>query len=220
MYSEDPPENNTKTIVFMEPTKKQRTSKKGNPTPPPKHEKAKRVVTTTKLWNFSDYELCHEYQKEVLVKMNLENPSISTIPSSTSTSIPQIPPIPQSSTHPDPRSHIIKFIYGEIQKKIYGYKCQDLKKELFSSSEFVNMENIIKKLMNCKLMCYYCKDPIYILYEYVREPRQWTLERINNAEGHTTSNTEIACLKCNLSRRCMFHERYLFTKQISNIIKK
>jgi hypothetical protein len=205
MHSEDPPENNTKTIVLMEPTKKQRTSKRGNPHPPPKHEKSKRVVTTSKLWNFSDYELCHEYQKEVLAKMNVENPPISSA---------LTPP------HPDPHSHIIKFIYGEIQKKIYGYKCQDLKKELFSSSEFVNMENIIKKLINCKLMCYYCKEPIYILYEYVREPRQWTLERINNAEGHTTSNTEIACLKCNLSRRCMFHERYLFTKQISNIIKK
>ena len=205
MHSEDPPENNTKTIVLVEPTKKQRTSKRGNPHPPPKHEKSKRVVTTSKLWNFSDYELCHEYQKEVLAKMNVENPPISSA---------STPP------HPDPHSHIIKFIYGEIQKKIYGYKCQDLKKELFSSSEFVNMENIIKKLMNCKLMCYYCKEPIYILYEYVREPRQWTLERINNAEGHTTSNTEIACLKCNLSRRCMFHERYLFTKQISNIIKK
>jgi hypothetical protein len=219
MHSEDPPENNTKTILLVELTKKKRTSKGDNPHPPPKHEKAKRVVTTTKLWNFSDYELCHEYQKEVLVKMNHENIPlvISSAP------IPPLLPSPTSTPIPpqhDPHSHIIKFIYGEIQKKIYGYKCQDLKKELFSSSEFVNMENIIKKLMNCKLMCYYCKEPIYILYEYVREPRQWTLERINNAEGHTTSNTEIACLKCNLSRRCMFHERYLFTKQISNIIKK
>ena len=105
MHSEDPPENNTKTIVFMEPTKKQRTSKRGNPHPPPKHEKSKRVVTTTKLWNFSDYELCHEYQKEVLAKMKHENIplAISSTPSPTSTPILQIPP------HPDPHSHIIKF---------------------------------------------------------------------------------------------------------------
>jgi hypothetical protein len=195
--------NTTKTIILLDSTKKQRSSKKDQSQPPPKNEKSKRVVTTSKLWNFSPHELSHEYQKEVLAKIIPENISSST----------------QSAQH-DPDAHIIKFIHGEIQKKIYGYKCQDLKKELFSPSEFVNIENIIKKLFDCKLQCYYCKEPIYILYEYVREPHQWTLERINNAEGHNNTNTEIACLKCNLSRRCMFHERYLFTKEISNIIKK
>jgi hypothetical protein len=155
------------------------------------------------MWNFSPHELSHEYQKEVLVKLMTENIDHKS-----------------PSTEHESNRHIIKFINGEIQKKIYGYKCQDLKKELFSPSQFVKIENIIKKLKDCNLTCYYCKEPIYILYEFVRESKQWTLERINNAEGHNTDNTEIACLSCNLSRRCIFHERYLFTKQITNMIKE
>jgi hypothetical protein len=201
MFSEESQTNNIKTILLAEPTKKPRSSKKDRNHPPPKHEKSKRIITTTKLWNFSPQELSHEYQKEVLVRIMPEN-------------------IDNKSPERESYTHIIKFIHGEIQKKIYGYKCQDLKKELFSPCEFVKIENIIKKLKDCNLTCYYCKEPIYILYEFVREPMQWTLERINNAEGHTNTNTEIACLKCNLSRRCIFHERYLFTKQISNIVKQ
>jgi hypothetical protein len=48
---------------------------------------------------------------------------------------------------------------------------------------------------------------------------QWTLERIDNDLGHNKNNVEIACLNCNLRRRTMYHERYLFTKEL-NIIKK
>jgi len=60
---------------------------------------------------------------------------------------------------------------------------------------------------------------VSVLYEIVREPMQWTLERINNDFGHNYGNVEIACLNCNLHRRTMYHERYLFTKEL-NIIKK
>lgn len=193
--------SNTKTIFITESSKTPRTTSKSISTSKsPISEKSKRVITKTKLWNFNPNELSYEYQKEIVSKVtsHINNPSIE----------------------PHSISHIIKFIIGEIQKKIYGYKCQDLKKELFSQHEFINMENIINKLIKCNLQCYYCNESVYILYEYVREPRQWTLERINNAEGHNTTNTEIACLSCNLRRRCIFHERYLFTKQLSNIIKK
>ena len=195
---EETESSTTKTIIIMESVKKTKHTKEDTPSKP---EKSKRVITTTKTWNFNTCELSHEYQKEVITKI-MDEVIIST------------------SEQDERLKHIIKFIMGEIQKKIYGYKCQDLKKQMFSSSEFINMENIIKKLIDCNLQCYYCKEPIYILYEYVREPHQWTLERINNAEGHNVLNTEIACLSCNLSRRCMFHERYLLTKQISNIVKK
>jgi hypothetical protein len=60
---------------------------------------------------------------------------------------------------------------------------------------------------------------VQILYEYVRESNQWTLERLDNDFGHNKGNVEIACLNCNLRRRTMYHERYLFTKELS-IVKK
>jgi len=53
-----------------------------------------------------------------------------------------------------------------------------------------------------------------VLYKSVREPKQWSVERINNDYGHNKNNVTIACLSCNLSRRTMYHERYRFTKQL------
>ena len=59
---------------------------------------------------------------------------------------------------------------------------------------------------------------VNVLYKNVREPLQWTLERIDNDYGHNHDNVTIACLECNLRRRTMYHERYVFTKQL--VIKK
>ena len=36
----------------------------------------------------------------------------------------------------------------------------------------------------------------------------------DNKIGHDIGNIEIACLSCNLKRKCMYHERYVFTKQM------
>lgn len=108
----------------------------------------------------------------------------------------------------------IKFTLQEINKKIYGYKSQDLEKNLTNTEKFVDFAFVIKKLVQCELCCFYCRKPTMLLYEYVREPRQWTLERIDNAFGHNKDNIEIACLSCNIGRRTMYHERYIFTKQL------
>ena len=54
-----------------------------------------------------------------------------------------------------------------------------------------------------------------VLYEESRDPKQWTLERIDNSEGHNENNIEVACLTCNVRRRTMYHEKYRFTKQLT-----
>ena len=53
-----------------------------------------------------------------------------------------------------------------------------------------------------------------LLYNESRDPLQWSIERIENEFGHNNDNVVIACLRCNLSRRTMYHERYRFTKQM------
>jgi hypothetical protein len=107
----------------------------------------------------------------------------------------------------------------QILQKICGYKAQDLHKNLYLENKFVDMPKVLELLKKCENKCFYCKTLVCILYENVREPRQWTLERIDNDYGHNKDNVEIACLNCNLHRRTMYHERYLFTKELS-IIKK
>ncbi len=107
----------------------------------------------------------------------------------------------------------------QIQNKISSYKMQDIHKKKFDTDKFVNLEFVISLLYEKGLKCFYCKESVYLFYNFVRENKQWTLERIDNNSGHNMDNVEIACLLCNLRRRTMYHERYVFTKQM-NIVKK
>jgi hypothetical protein len=107
----------------------------------------------------------------------------------------------------------------ELQKKISGYKTQDVHKGLFNADQFVNLNDVIQLLHNSKMICFYCNSQVHVLYEIVREVNQWTLDRVNNSHGHNRDNVIIACLKCNLNRRTMYHERYAFTRQFT-LVKK
>ena len=106
----------------------------------------------------------------------------------------------------------------EINKKLNSYKSQDIKKNKFTN-EFIKEEELLEKLVISKLKCYYCKQNVLILYENIRESKQWTLDRLNNSLGHTNANVVICCLKCNLERRCINNDKFLFTKQM-RLIKK
>jgi hypothetical protein len=112
-----------------------------------------------------------------------------------------------------------RFFVSQIKGKIYGYSYQDEMKNKLSRDTFVDLSNVLQKLIDSNMECYYCRKKVKILYEYVREEDQWTLERIDNKMGHNNDNVEIACLSCNLRRRTMYHERYVFTKQM-NIVKE
>lgn len=112
-----------------------------------------------------------------------------------------------------------RLFISQIRAKIYGYSYQDEVKNKLAKEYFIDLSNVLQKLKNCKMECYYCAKKVKIIYEYVRDDDQWTLERIDNKKGHNTENVEIACLSCNLRRRTMYHERYIFTKQMT-IVKK
>ena len=99
-----------------------------------------------------------------------------------------------------------------INKKINGYKQQDIKKKR-EITDIICFDDTIEKLLSCKLTCYYCSLPVYIIYDYIRQDDQWSLERINNKEPHTRENVEVACLKCNLKRRVMDNKRFSFSKK-------
>lgn len=102
----------------------------------------------------------------------------------------------------------------ELKNKLTSYKNQDIEKNIYNENEIINISDIIEKLVISKLKCYYCKHNVFLLYKKVRECHQWTLDRINNNIGHTNKNTIIACLKCNLERRRIKQDAFLFTKQL------
>tara|TARA_Y100000768_G_C23971431_1_gene680777 strand:+ start:1227 stop:1727 length:501 start_codon:yes stop_codon:yes gene_type:complete len=107
-----------------------------------------------------------------------------------------------------------KDIKSEINRKISGYKNQDIKKGIYNEIILINSDNIIEKLVACKLKCYYCCKNVKILYKIVRDEQQWTLDRIDNDKCHSDINTVISCLKCNLQRRVKNSKDFVFTKQL------
>jgi len=110
-------------------------------------------------------------------------------------------------------------IKTEIDHKISAYKQQDLVKKLFIPDEFITFDYVKQMILGCKLSCHYCKGSMLILYENVREMNQWSLDRINNFLGHNVGNVVISCLKCNLNRRNLNADKFLFTKQMT-IVRK
>ena len=112
-----------------------------------------------------------------------------------------------------------KTVKQELKKKISCYKQQDIKKKKYNSLEFITQEQLIEKLVVSKLKCFYCKQKVFLLYEFSREMKQWTLDRLDNRYQHSDKNCVISCLQCNLQRRCLDDKKFLFTKQM-NLIKK
>ena len=107
----------------------------------------------------------------------------------------------------------------EIEKKINSYKQQDIKKGLYDINKLISLNETILKLKDSCLKCCYCEEPVKVLYRIVREPKQWTLDRIDNDDCHSCSNTIIACLECNLKRRVTDKDKFEFTKKM-RLIKR
>jgi hypothetical protein len=151
------------------------------------YEKEKRMRVETKTWGLTEEELHNEIQLNTLFLIT-----------------------DQELEKDKYRSSIIT----HIKTKISNYKQQDVLKKKFDESKFVSFNEVIKLLQDCFLKCHYCSDDIYILYERVREMKQWSLDRIDNNFGHNSGNLVVACLDCNLKRRRTNKDSFMFTKNL------
>ena len=112
-----------------------------------------------------------------------------------------------------------KVLMKSLKKKLSSYIQQDKKKDAYDPKFIITIDQIIELLVESKLDCCYCYEKVKLFYEHVREEKQWTLERIDNDYGHNYNNCKIACLDCNLKRRTLDDNKFLFSKQMK-IIKK
>ena len=159
-----------------------------------------RKVSETKRWTFSDDELAATYQCSLLDLCIQNNPSPKTQP-------------------------LIALIISQLKQKICGYRRQDVEKKLYDPDQFIDLPytlHVLQLAVNHEqqcIHCFYCQNPVLMVYRNVRDPHQWTMERMDNSIGHNKGNVAIACLHCNVRRRTMYYERYLMTKQMV-IVKK
>ena len=152
------------------------------------YEKEKKMRVETKTWGLSEDELSHQTQINALMMDNFIN-------------------------NENNNTYISKLI-SHIKIKLYGYKQQDILKKHLNETEFVSFEETIDVLKKSNMKCCYCSNEVYILYERVRELKQWSLDRINNDIGHNKGNLVIACLDCNLKRRRTNKDAFMFTKNM------
>jgi hypothetical protein len=109
-----------------------------------------------------------------------------------------------------------KYFCQALKHKLDCYKQQDIKKNYDDYNNFITLENIIEKLVTSSMLCFYCSVKTLILFKNSREACQWTLDRINNYDEHSNSNTIICCLKCNLQRRRKNSAKFKFSKQLEH----
>jgi hypothetical protein len=102
----------------------------------------------------------------------------------------------------------------ELKKKLSSYKQQDRVKQKHDADKFITMTSLVQKLVESQLNCHYCQDMVHITGDKKREKKQWTLDRIDNNLGHLEDNVVIACLDCNLKRRCIDKDKFMFTKRL------
>ena len=106
-----------------------------------------------------------------------------------------------------------------IEAKINSYKQQDKLKEILDNINVIKINTIIKHILQCNMKCFYCHHDVMILYKQTRDLKQWTIDRIDNDLGHTKDNFVVACLDCNLKRRCQNINKFNYTKNLL-LIKK
>ncbi len=151
-------------------------------------EKERKMRVETKTWGLNEEELAHQIQLDFLMSENfVKNES---------------------------KDKYISKLTSHIKNKIYNYRQQDILKKKLNEEEFVSFEETIELLKTCNMKCCYCSSNVYILYEHVREMKQWSLDRINNDIGHNSGNLVIACLECNLKRRRTNKDKFMFTKNM------
>ena len=166
--------------------------KKRNEKPFEKKEKDKKRVETEN-WSFSNEHYSYENQLKMIKDIHINN---------------------YDTNNNDTNNNISKIALQQINRKIYGYKQQDILKKKFKEENFLTLKSVIDKMVECELKCYYCKCEMNVLYDISREMHQWTVDRIDNSLGHNLDNYYLACLDCNLKRRTRSDEKFLFTKQL------
>lgn len=112
------------------------------------------------------------------------------------------------------------FLKSILCEKLQSYRDQDesqgkrLECRAAAEDQLIHRyEEVIQQLLiDTNAICYYCHQPVSILYEYTYDDRQWSLDRWNNFQPHVLDNVLLSCLRCNVNRGCqssyLYHQKH------------
>ena len=199
-------EKNTSKKMIILTNSEEKSDKNANVKNIQKKEKEKKMRVETNTWGLDNEDLAFETQLELLRQISqqvLNNKESNN---------------KELINNKDTNNKEKQMIVTHIKTKLSSYKQQDILKKKFSSMDFVSYIDVLTLLNESNMKCYYCSCETYLLYEIVREMKQWSLDRINNDIGHNKNNLVICCLECNLKRRRTNKDAFFFTKNLK--IKK
>lgn len=156
------------------------------------YQKEKKMRVETQTWGLNENDLSCDKQREILLSIK-EN---------------------KTDAKAKNKCKYSSLFASHIKTKLSSYKQQDVLKKKYNDHEFIRFQDTVNLLCDSNLKCHYCSCDVYILYEVVREEKQWSLDRINNDIGHNKGNLVIACLECNLKRRRTNKDSFMFTKNL------
>ena len=160
-----------------------------------KEKKEPKLRVDSEKWDLTEEDLTFEKQFQGLVSIQQINNSIN-------------------SKNDTKYNKYEQLIVSQIKHKISSYKQQDILKKLLAEDKFVTFEQVINLLVDSQLKCHYCSEFMNVIYEIVRMNKQWSLDRIDNNQGHNDGNLVIACLACNLKRRKVNKDDFFMTKNM------
>lgn len=173
-----------------------------------KKEKEKKMRVETNTWGLDNEDLAFETQLELL--RQISDSLVKTKEAIKETK----EAIKETNDNKEITNKERQMIISHIKTKLSSYKQQDILKKKYLPEDFVSYNDVIGLLTQSNMKCYYCSCETYLLYEIVREMKQWSLDRINNDIGHNKNNLVICCLECNLKRRRTNKDAFFFTKNL------
>ena len=97
-------------------------------------------------------------------------------------------------------------VFDNVNEKLLGYIKQDKQRGNFDLFKFINEDEIQEIFKEQAGKCMYC-------WKTCKE-EDWSLDRINNDEGHNIDNCVLSCIKCNVQRKDTFYNVFYRKKAL------
>jgi hypothetical protein len=86
---------------------------------------------------------------------------------------------------------------GLVEQKLYGHRRTDRNKGLYDEKKHIDFLHIRDLRIVQKNLCYYCN--IYMV-DLHKKNEMFSIDRIDNKQGHNKDNCILACWRCNSYR--------------------